>query len=164
MYTTIILKCLVVVLVAQSLIGGIQDLPDGHITAHAVHIDRGIESKWVSTLIVTIDGADTVGILVLPDAPVAVNEAVVKPEDGVSRRGPNVKHNRSNAIVAPGMRTGLSASSHASKVAHAVAVVNVALVAVSGPLGVVVTSEAVRLVVLTRTDIKSEVGELLVKC
>ena len=79
----------------------------------------------------------------MPDAEVAVNEAVVQPEDGVSGRGIGVLHDGSDAVVAPGVRTRLGALGHAGKVAVGVALVYVGRVAVLRLRGVAVARQAV---------------------
>jgi hypothetical protein len=152
---------LVVVLVAQSGARSIKDIPDTDGRAEVVDVDSGVESQWVASLVVSVDGVDTVRVLVLPDAEVAVNEAVVQPEDGVGGRSPGVLHDSADTVVSPGVRTTLGAASHAGIVALVVASVYHLRVGV-GSLGVVVvTGEAVEVVILAGTDVDSQVGELL---
>jgi len=77
---------LVVVLVAQGGACGIEDVPDADSGTEVVDVDGGVKSQWVSGLVVTVDsGCAGVGVLVLPDAEVAVDEGVVQEEEGVGR-------------------------------------------------------------------------------
>lgn len=156
---------LVVVLVAQGSGGGVKDVPDLDSGAQAVDIDVHVKSQWAAVDVVAVDGGGAnAGVGVLPDAVVAVDESVVKEEDGVSRRGPGVLHNSTNTVVAPGVGTTLGAFSHASEVTPGIALVNVGLVAVGGLGTIASTGETMELVALAGTNVKSKVGELLFPC
>lgn len=68
---------LVVVLVAKRLASSVEDVSDPDIWLETVHVDSGVECQRIAVDICAVDGgrADT-GVLVLPDAEVAVNEAL----------------------------------------------------------------------------------------
>jgi len=49
----------VVVLVAQSRTGRVQDVPDADSGAHILDIDGGIQGKRIASTIATVDAVDT---------------------------------------------------------------------------------------------------------
>jgi hypothetical protein len=146
-------ETLVVVLVAQSGAGGVKDIPDANIRADTINIDGGIQSKWVAGAVSSVNIVDTSRVLVLPDTEVAVNEAVVQPENGVGGRRPGVLHDGANAVVSPGVRTTLGATGHVGICSLVVATVNHGRVGVDRLGVVVVAGEAVKVVVLAGADV-----------
>ena len=72
---------LVVVLVAKRLSCGVKNIPNLDIRLETVDIDASVKSQCITINVCAIDGgcADA-GVLVLPDAEVTVNEAVMQPE------------------------------------------------------------------------------------
>jgi hypothetical protein len=144
---------LVVVLVAQRSASGVQNIPDTHVRADAVDIDRRIQGKRVTSLVGAVDAVYTSRVLVLPDAEVAVNKAVVQPEDGVGRRRPGVLHDGANAVVSPGVRATLGARGHVGVAVLVVAAVDHGGVGVDRLGVVVVAGQAVEVVVLAGTDV-----------
>jgi len=69
---------LVIVLVAQCWPCGVENVSDTHIRAEVIHIDLGIESKGISSGVSAPNGSHTlVASVVLPDAEVAIDEAMV---------------------------------------------------------------------------------------
>jgi hypothetical protein len=103
---------LVVVFVAQSSARRVQDIPDLDSGADVVYIDGGVKGETVAELVSSIDVAHTRPVRVLPDAEVAVNEAVVQPEDGVGGRGVGVLHDSTDTVVTPSVRTTLGTAGH----------------------------------------------------
>jgi acetolactate synthase regulatory subunit len=154
-------RLLVVVLVAQRRGRGVKDIPNTHVRSDTVHVDVRVQAERPARYVVSVDAAQTSRVLVLPDAEVAVDEAVMQPENGVGGRAVGVLHDGSNTVVAPGVRTTFRAGSHAGEVAVGVALVHVVGVAVLRLCAVAVAGEAVNLVAGSGTDVDGEVGKLL---
>lgn len=138
---------LVIVLVAQRAGHGVQDIPNAHGRTEVINIDCSIQPKLVTLRIGSGDLCDAgVTAVVLPDAEVAVDEAVVQEEDRVGRGSVGVLHDGADAVVAPGVGTSLGARGHVRVRAARVAGVDDGVACVDG-LGVVaVAREAVALV------------------
>ena len=153
---------LVVVLVAQGAGHGVQDIPDAHGRTEVINVNRSIQPKLVTLRIGSGDLRDTgVTAVVLPDAEVAVDEAVVQEEDGVGGGSVGVLHDGADAVVAPGVGTTLGARRHIWIRAARVAGVDDGVAGVDG-LGVVaVAREAVALVARAGADVDGKAGELL---
>lgn len=79
----------------------------------------------------------------------------------VCGRGVDVLHDGANAVVAPGVSTALRAASHVGESGARVAGVDHRRAGVDGLSGIVVASQAVRLIACARTNVDGEVGELL---
>jgi hypothetical protein len=72
---------LVVVLVAKCLACGVKNIPDLDIRLETVDVDASVKGQRVTIDVCAIDGGGAdAGVLVLPDAEVTVNEAVMQPE------------------------------------------------------------------------------------
>lgn len=152
---------LVVVLVAQGCARGVENVPDAHGRAEIVHVNSGVQAKRVACLVGSVNGLQTGRGLVLPDTEVAVNEAVVQPEDGVCGRAIGVLHDSTNTVVSPSVRTTLGATGHTSIVALVVATIDVLRATVDSLRVVIVTGKAMEVVVRAGTDIDGQVGKLL---
>ena len=74
-------KALIIVLVAQRCASSIKDVPDADSRSEVIDVDRCVERQRIACLVIAIDRTDACRVLVLPDAEVAVNEAVVQPEN-----------------------------------------------------------------------------------
>lgn len=73
---------LVVVLVAKCRACGVKNIPDLDIRLETVNIDASVKGQRVTIDVIAIDGGGAdAGVLVLPDAEVTVDEAVVQPEN-----------------------------------------------------------------------------------
>lgn len=112
---------------------------------------------------IAIDVAGAGGVVVLPDAEVAVDHTVVQPEDWVAGRGIYVAHDATDAVMAVGVRTLLSAPGKVLVVVQRPAAVDDVGVGVGRVGGIAVAGEAVVLVELGRagTDVQGKVGKLL---
>jgi hypothetical protein len=152
---------LVVVLVAQGCASSIEDVPDADGGAEVVHIDGGVQGKRVACLVGAVNSLGTRSGLVLPDAEVAVDEAMVQPEDGVSRRAVGVLHDSTDTIVSPSVRRTLGATGHAGIIVLVVATVDELGAGVDGLGVVIVTGKAMEVVVCAGTNVNCQVGELL---
>lgn len=153
---------LVVVLVAQGSALGVEDIPDANSGAEIVNVDGCVESKLVTDGVSSRDGGNAgVAAVVLPDAEVAVDESVVKEENGVGGRGVGVLHDGANAVVSPGVSTTLGAGGHVGVSGTGVASVDDGVTGVDGLSIVTVASQAVANVAGTRADVDGETGELL---
>jgi hypothetical protein len=120
----------VVVLVAQRCARRVQDIPNPNSRADVVYVDSSVHSERVACLVGSVNIVYTRRILVLPDAEVTVNEAVVQPKDRVGWRRPRVRHNSANTVVSPCVCGTLGAAGHVAVGALVVASVNHALVCV----------------------------------
>jgi hypothetical protein len=153
---------LVVVLVAQRARHRVKNIPNAHGRTEVININRRIQPKLVTLGIRSRNLRYTcVTTVVLPDAEVAVDEAVVQEEDGVGGGSVGVLHDGADTVVAPGVGTSLGARGHVRVRAARVAGVDDGVACVDG-LGVVaVAREAVALVARAGADVDGEAGELL---
>jgi len=99
----------IVVLVAQVCPLGIHDVPDLDVGPQAPRRENIVEGQGAAAVLVGRAGdiAQTVAVVVLPDAPLMVDEAVMHEEDRVTRRRSNVRHSAAtgaDTVVAVGMR------------------------------------------------------------
>jgi len=101
---------LIVVLVAQVGCCGIHDVPDLNVGSQAPRRESVVEGQGAAAVLVGRAGdvvqTRRVGI-VLPDAPLVVDEAVVHEEDGVTGRRGDVGHDAAtgaDTVVAVGVR------------------------------------------------------------
>jgi hypothetical protein len=143
----------VVVLVAQPCAHGVQDISNLNSWADVVYVDCGVHSERVAGLVSSVNVVDTGRVLVLPDAEVAVNKAVVQPKDRVGGRRPGVRHDSSDTVVTPCVGGTLGAAGHITVGALVVASINHALVCVCSLAVVVVASEAMKVVVRAGSDV-----------
>jgi len=109
-----------------------------------------------------VDGVDAVGVSVLPDAEVAIDESVMQPKGRVGRGPVDILHDGTDAVVSPSVGATFSAGPHAVVVGPGVALVDVGRVAVGRLGAVAVASQAVNLVVRAGTDVDGKVGELAI--
>jgi hypothetical protein len=152
---------LVVVLVAQGCASSIEDVPDTDGGAEVVHVDGGVQGERVACLVGAVDRLGTRRGLVLPDAEVAVNEAVVQPEDGVRGRAVGVLHDSTDTVVSPSVGRTLGATGHAGVVVLVVATIHELGTGVDSLGVIVVTGKTMEVVVCAGTDVDSQVSELL---
>ncbi len=87
-----------------------------------------------------------------------VDEAVVKPEDGVGWGGIHVRHDATNTVVALGVGSALVALLHVMVIGQAGAVVDIVVGAVGSGVSVVVTADAMGAVVVAGTDMSGGRG------
>lgn len=155
---------LVVVLVAKRLASSVKDVPDPDIRPEAVDVNSGIKRQRIAVDVCAVDGGGAYSrVLVLPDAEVAVNEAMVKPENlvvvreelgqmfvgrtyWVGRCGVDILHNGANTVVAPGVSSALRAASHVGKSGPRVAGIDHRLTGINGLSTITITGKAMRLV------------------
>jgi len=154
---------LIVVSVAQIRIEGVEEIADPEVGADSVHGNDGVEGDGPSVDVVAVDGRDARGLLVLPDTEVAVDEAVVEPEDGVTNRGVDVRHDGADTIVAPCVGAALGAGRHVGESVAVLACVYHGRACVLRLGGVAISGEAVGLVAGTGTDVEDLVGEYLLE-
>lgn len=154
---------LVVVLVAHRRCNRVHHVPDLHVGHKTVEHNGGIEGKRGSSSSSAVDVRKACAVGVLPDAEVAVDHAVVEPEDWVTGGSIHIAHDTADTVVAVGVSTLFGALGEVLVVLQLLAAVDDVGVDVDGVAVVVVTGEAVVLVsgALAGADVQGEVGELL---
>jgi hypothetical protein len=145
----------VVIFVAQRCARRVQNISNPDSRADVVNVDGSVQSERVASLVGSVNVVHTRRVFVLPDAEVAVNEAVVQPKDRVGWRCPGVGHDSSNTVMSPRVRGTFGAAGHVSVGALVVASINHALICVCSRRVIVVAGEAVKVVVLAGTNIDS---------
>jgi hypothetical protein len=155
------IRSLVVVLVAQGSARRVQDIPDADSWADVVYIDGGVKCETVASLVSSVDAVDTVAVLVLPDAEVAVNEGVVQPEDGVGGRCEGILHDSADTIVTPSVRTTLGTAGHLGVRALGITSIHHVRVCVGSLRVVVVTRKTMEGVARAGPNVDRKVSELL---
>lgn len=155
---------LVVVPIAKGGLQSVQEVPDRLSLPDSSQIDHHVQSEGPSTDVVSVDAGGTAGVGVLPHAEVAVNESVVKEENGVSGRSIDILHNSTNTVVAPSVYTTLLACSHIGVAGSGVASFDHTGVGVCGLAAVAVTGQAMSSVALAGANVQSDTCESLHIC
>lgn len=133
---------------------GIHQIPDANIRADPVHGDDGVHGEGYVVGPEAVDRGAARGLLVLPDAEVAVDEGVVQEEGRVAGGGVHVGHDGADTVVSPGMGTALSTSGHVGESVAVLAGLDHGGAGVTGLGGVAVAGETVAHVSGARADVE----------